>query len=232
MDSTATEAETPQHGYRSGYAKSKSISEQVKILRRIFPDIGFADERLAEKQLPNHAEGWFAIPRWQLIAPSYGEAVRKVFDKLKEERKGRFHDFFLAPDTSCEGNLLETDKKRDIFQKLGEEQDTQGILVVAAQFGLRYRGIPSLGVRTGTDLHEFCLGAFEVGVMLLTHPDRLMCFDDLHIHCAGDNYDLDLDGDPEDVLSLGFDVEGLEVEHCWIGLKDGSAGAATGFLPQ
>ena len=33
---------------------------------------------------------------------------------------------------------------------------------------------------------EFGLGAFAVGIMLLTHGNRLRCSDDLWIDCAGD----------------------------------------------
>ncbi len=64
------------YGYFSGY-KPKGIIEQTNILRQFFPGIGSADEKLAEQPLPPNAEGWFAIPRWEKIAPTYGEAVGK-----------------------------------------------------------------------------------------------------------------------------------------------------------
>ena len=75
----ANEEKESNLGYLSGY-KPKSITEQIKILNQLFPNIGFAKEKLADGQLPLGAEGWFAIPRWKKIAPTYGEAVQKVLD--------------------------------------------------------------------------------------------------------------------------------------------------------
>ena len=76
------------YGYLSGYEKPKSITEQCNILRQIFPGVGYADEKLAEGELPRYAEGWFAIPKWQTIAPTYAEAVQKVLDAIKTARNG------------------------------------------------------------------------------------------------------------------------------------------------
>jgi hypothetical protein len=35
---------------------------------------------------------------------------------------------------------------------------------------------------------EFGFGAYETGIILLTHPERLQHLDDLWIDCAGDEY--------------------------------------------
>ncbi len=71
------------YGYLSGY-KPKGVTEQTNILRQLFPGVGFADEQNEPRPVPPNAEGWFAIPRWQTIAPTYGEAVQKVLDTLKK----------------------------------------------------------------------------------------------------------------------------------------------------
>ena len=81
------------YGYLSGYTTPKPIADQVKLLKDFFPDLGTVDESVTTCNLPINAEGYFAIPRWERIAPTYGEAVQKVFDLLKQTRDGRFHNY-------------------------------------------------------------------------------------------------------------------------------------------
>jgi hypothetical protein len=141
---------------------------------------------LAEQPVPAGAEGWFAIPKWQTIAPTYGEAVEKVLAKISETRGGKFINWLegeLGPQY-----LRQLAKTADAFQKLGLEQKDHDILVVAAQFGLRHRGRSVRRAREVMTSQEFGLGAFAVGIMLLTHPEQLMNYDDLYIDCAGDKY--------------------------------------------
>lgn len=187
----ADEETESSYGYLSGY-KPKGITEQTNILRQLFPGVGFADEKLAEGQLPPNAEGWFAIPRWEKIAPTYGEAVQKVLDLIKQTRNGAFYNYRdgqLGPQY-----LRQSQKSAKAFQKLGDEQKDHDILVVPAQFGLRHRGRSVRRAREVMNANEFGLGAFAVGIMILTHPERLMNYDDLWIDCAGDEFAPDADG--------------------------------------
>jgi len=166
--------------------KPKGITEQTSILRQLIPGIGFADEKLAEQPLPPHAEGWFAIPRWQSVAKTYGEAVKKMLYLIKKQRKGKFFSW-------CESQLgpqylrqhKRTAKK---LKTLGHQQKGFAILVVAAQFGLNHRGRSVRRAREAFTANEFGLGAFEIGCMLLTHPERLRHYYNLWIDCAGDEY--------------------------------------------
>ena len=82
----ADEEVQSSYAYPKGY-KVKGITEQTNILRQLFPGVGFADEKLAEQPLPPNAEGWFAIPKWQTLAPTYGEAVEKVLAMIGSKRK-------------------------------------------------------------------------------------------------------------------------------------------------
>jgi len=82
----ADEEVQSSYAYPKGY-KVKGITEQTNILRQLFPGIGFADEKLADQPLPPNAEGWFAIPKWEKFAPTYGEAVEKVFAMIGSKRK-------------------------------------------------------------------------------------------------------------------------------------------------
>ena len=82
----ANEEVQSSYAYPKGH-KVKGITEQTNILRQLFPGIGFADEKLADQPLPPNAEGWFAIPKWEKFAPTYGEAVEKVLAMIGSKRK-------------------------------------------------------------------------------------------------------------------------------------------------
>jgi len=188
----ADEEVESRFGYLSGYQKPKGITEQTNILRQLFPGVGFADEKIAEQPLPPNTEGWFAIPKWETMAATYGEAVQKVLDMIKKTRDGKFYNYRdgqLGPQY-----LRQSAKSVKAFQKLGTEQKDHDILVVAAQFGLRHRGRSVRRAREVMNASEFGLGAFAIGIMLLTHPERLKHFDDLWIDCAGDEFSCDGDG--------------------------------------
>ncbi|MEK7643278.1 MAG: hypothetical protein AAB372_02415 [Patescibacteria group bacterium] len=217
------------YGYLSGY-KPKGITEQTNILRQLFPGVGFADEKLAERPVPANAEGWFAIPKWQTIAPTYGEAVEKVLAKISETRKGKFKNWRegnLGPDY-----LKQTAKTEKVFQTLGDEQKDHDILVVAAQFGLRHRGRSVRRAREVMQVNEFGLGAFAVGIMLLTHPERLMNYDDLYVDCAGDEYAPEADGDFSLAPLFDFGGDRVGFGAYWFDSASGSCGSASAFLPQ
>jgi hypothetical protein len=181
----ADEEVESSYGYLSGYTP-KGITEQTNRLRELFPGIGYANEKLAEGVLPENAEGWFAIPRWEKVAPTYGEAVQKVLDLIKQTRNGAFYNYRegeLGPN-----QLRQSAKAKSVFQKLGDEQKDQDILVVPAQFGIRHRGRSVRRAREVMNANECGLGAFAIGIMLLTHPERLKHYDDLWIDCAGDEF--------------------------------------------
>lgn len=218
------------YGYLSGYRKPKSITEQCNILRQIFPGIGFADEKLAERAVPSNAQGWFAIPKWQTLAPTYSEAVQKVLDAIKKQR-GKFYNY--RDGQINEERLRQTMKSAAVFQKLGDEQKDHDILVVAAQFGIRHRGRSVRRAREVFAGNEFGLGAFAIGIMILTHADRLQNLDDLWIDCAGDEFD-DPGADVRFVRAPYFRFHDGRVGFDAFWFDDALAyyGSASAFVPQ
>jgi hypothetical protein len=227
-DKFKNEEVTSSYGYLSGY-KPKGITEQTNILRQLFPGIGFADEKIAEGELPKNTEGWFAIPKWQTVAPTYGEAVQKVLDMIKKTRNGKFYNYREGQ----LGQLRQSAKTASVFQKLGEEQKDHDILVVPAQFGLRHRGRSVRRAREVFASNEFGLGAFAIGIMILTHPERLMNYDDLWIDCAGDEFD-DPDSDVRFDHAPCFRFHGGKVGFgaSTVGRAGEDYGSASGVVPQ
>ena len=225
----ADEETESSYGYLSGY-KPKSIAEQLAILCQLFSEFGSAEEQLVGGPFPLNAEGWFAIPRWEKVASTYGEAVQKVLDLIKQTRNGSFHNYHegqLGPQ-----HLRQSQKSAMAFQKLGDEQKDYDILVVPAQFGLRHRGLSVRRAREVMNAFEFGLGAFAIGIMLLTHPERLQNYDDLWINCAGDEFAPDAGGDFSFAPCFFFSDDQAEFGPNEVGDYRDSYGSASGFLPQ
>ena len=223
----ADEEVQSSYAYPKGY-KVKGITEQTNILRQLFPGIGFADEKLAEQPLPPNAEGWFAIPKWQTLAPTYGEAVEKVLAMIASKRK-----FYNYRDGQLGAEYLRQHAKTvKMFQKLGDEQKDHDILVVPAQFGLRHKGRSVRRAREVFTANEFGLGAFAVGIMLLTHPEREVQWEQLHVDCAGDEFSPDADGDFSSAPIFYFNDGKVELHAGWYDNADEDYGSASAFLSQ
>ncbi len=218
------------YGYLSGY-KPRPFAEQVTILHQQFPQLGSCNESLASGQVPAGAEGWFAIPRWQKLASTYGEAVELVLSKLNEQRSGKFMNYREGKLGSQQ--LRETTQKAKAFEVIGREQEGNDLLIVGAQFGLEHCGKSVRRVRAITKRgRQFGLGAFEIAIMLLTHPERLQHVNDLWIDCSGDEYSFGAGGQfggaPYFVFRdalLGFSADD-------VASASADYGSASGFLPQ
>lgn len=218
------------YGYLSGY-KPKGITEQTNRLRELFSGIGYANEKIAEGELPQHAEGWFAIPKWQSVAPTYHEAVLKVLELIKSDRNGKFYNY---REGQIDGKRLrETAKKKATFTELAKAQEGFDILVVPAQFGIRHKGRSVRRAREVFASNEYGLGAFEIGIMILTHPERLQHYDDLWIDCAGDEYDNPGSGDRFDHAPFfRFHVGRVRFGSRWFDDASDGYGSASAFVPQ
>ena len=184
----------------------RPIEAQVTALREAFPTLGGCIERLARNQVPEQAEAWFAIPRWQALAPTYNDAVGMVADVLDSNR--RFSNR-IAGNLGAK-YLRQNERTRLAEEILAKQQPGSDILVLAAQFGLRHRGCSARRARVVMAGNEFGLGAFALGCMLITHPERLSRIDTLMIDCSGDEYSLRADTVFDRVPLFDFDLGGVE----------------------
>lgn len=226
----ASEEAPSKYGYFSGYKPNeRKIDEQVRRLHALFPNLGSVFiSPIGQWLPPDGVEGWFAIPRWQSIAPTYGEAVELVLNKIMETRGGKFRSFaqgVLGPQY-----LRQSTKTVQIFQNFGGQQQGHDILVIPAQFGLRHRGRSTRRAREVMRSREFGLGAFAIGIMLLTHPERLQHFDDLWIDCAGDEFSPVADGHFGYVPFFRFSDNKVCFGMRWAGNANEVYGSASGFV--
>ena len=218
--------------YPSEYSV-KNVSEQVKILQQHFRGIRYIDEGLTVQPLPYGAEGYFAIPRWEKMDSTYNQAVERVIMLLAASRPlFNYEESELGPD-----KLWQHKQKKKMLRKLASQQKGCDIIIVPAQCGLRHRNRSVQRAREVFLINEFGLGAYEVGIILLTHPERLTGLGNLHIDCAGDEYVSDARAGgyfPQAPIfcfrnsKLIFGVE-------WIGRSGGVCrlcGSASGFIPS
>ncbi|MFA4954996.1 MAG: hypothetical protein WC641_06830 [Patescibacteria group bacterium] len=225
----AAEEVVSTRGYPSGYRAPKPFAAQVGILREVFPDLGSFDEALASSQsCIGLAEGNFAIPPWEKIAPTYGEAVEKVQAAIASRRK--FYNYRqgqLGPQ-----QLREHPRSIAAWQTLRERQTGQDILVVPAQFGLRHRGRSVRRAREVFVASEFGLGSYATGIMHLTHPKRLVAYEDLCIDCAGDEFAPEAGGGFYGAPYWRFSGDRLGFGSDDFDLPYELFGSASGFFPE
>jgi hypothetical protein len=68
----------------------KSGPAQFLIRRKHFPGLGSPAFELTFSGLPSRAEGWLARPRWEKLAPTFGEALHRVLDATIHSRRNLF----------------------------------------------------------------------------------------------------------------------------------------------
>ncbi len=220
--------ETPsQREYPPTY-RARPIEAQVSALRKHFPSLSSCMERLGRRPLPEGAEAWFAIPRWQALAPTYNEAVELVIETLGQQRKfaNRVKGRLSAP------YLRQTERSDRAQSILSQQQSGNDIQVVAAQLGRLHRGCSARRTRVIMLGNEFGLGAFAFGCILLTHPERLSTGDALMVDCGGDEYSLGADGIFDRVPLFEYDLSGLEFSVFYNDRSRNLWGSPSGFLFQ
>jgi hypothetical protein len=238
----ANEETSSSYGYLSGY-KPKGLNEQCNQLRILFPGIGFANRDLearidkGEVELPKNAEGWFAIPNWMknpnIFGSTYSEAVQKVLDTISTAHKGKFQNYRKG--LIDEKHIRQSARSVEFWKQLAEAQGNPDIIIFPAQFGIRYRGRSVRRARVIMEdvSGEFGLGAFAIGIMILTHPERFQNVNDLWIDCAGDEFDA-----PGSVVRFGnapcfsFHERRVRFGAYWVSRTGDRCGSASVFLPQ
>jgi hypothetical protein len=204
----------------------RPVEVQVTELKKLFPALGTCLEKLARKPLPEGAEAWFAIPRWQALAPTYNEAVEIVLGVLATKRKfsnriiGRLSDKYLR---QSERSMLAE-------KILAEQQEGNDILVVGAQAGMLHRGCSARRTRVAMAGNEYALGVFSIVCMLLTHTERLSSGDTLMIDCGGDEYSVRGDYTFDRVPLFDYDIGGIEFSIFYEDRARNLWGTPTAFL--
>jgi hypothetical protein len=204
----------------------RPVEAQVTELRKIFPALSSCQEKLGRLPLPDEAEGWFAIPRWQALAPTYNQAVEMLLDVLASRR--RFSNRIIG--RLGEKYLRQTERSKLAEEILADQQAGNDILVLAAQAGMLHRGCSARRTRAAMAGNEFGLGVFAFGCTLFTHPERLSDSEALMVDCSGDEYSPRADYTFDRVPLFGFDLSGIEFSIFYEDRARDVWGTPTGFL--
>lgn len=223
----ANEEVKSNYSYPQGYAV-KPVCEQLVELSKHFNGLNTNDVLACSKELPAlpaGAEGWFAVPRWEKVAKTYNEAVEKVLDLI-----GKTRTFYNYRKGNLGPKYLRTSERTAVaLQMLGEKQKGD-FLLIPAQFGLTHRGRSVRRVRVVYAPNEFGLGSFIVGCMILSHPERLVQWEQLHIDCLGDEYSPGADGVFSGAPIFDFGGGRVGFDASWFDSAGGDYGSASGFV--
>ncbi len=225
----ANEEVESNYGYPQGYAV-KPVCEQLVELSKHFNGLNTSSVLACSKELPAlpaGAEGWFAVPRWEKVASSYNEAVEKVLDLI-----GKTRTFYNYRKGVLGLKYLRLSERTAVaLQMIGEKQKGD-FLLIPAQFGLTHRGRSVRRVRVVYAPHEFGLGSFITGCMILSHPERLVQWEQLHIDCPGDEYAPGADGEFSSAPIFRFYDGEVEFDAYWVSGANENYGSASGFVSQ
>lgn len=225
--------------YPPEYRGPKPIEGQVKAIAGIFDlDPSQALEYVKNlPELPEGAEGWFATSVDTIAAKHFSgvtdqtkkccSAVQLVHAKIAASRK--FYNY-------REGQIIPNQfrlhpRTAEMLSKITETQQGD-IVIIAAQLGMRHRGRSVRRAREVFAANEFGLGSVAVGSIVLTHPERLVRWSQLHMDVPGDEFSPVADGRFGHAPYLGFAGDGVKFDTYWVGSANGGYGSVSGFLPQ
>lgn len=236
----ANEEVRSSYMYPKEYKGPKPIADQIKAIAKIFgldpsQAIKFAKNLPA---LPEGAEGWFVIPSVDALAKKhflevtdpaqkYCQAVQLVHVKIAASRK--FYNYREGQVTPAR---LRVHARTAHALDLIAETQKGDILIVAAQLGMRHRGKSVRRAREVFVANEFGLGSLAVGSIVLTHPERLVRWDELDMDCSGDEFSHDADGVFSYAPIFNFYGGKVRFNAYWVDLTDAHYGSASGFVSQ
>ncbi len=173
-------------GYPKGF-RIHSVQEQLAMLVKRVDFFQKFDashiNQLASRDLPEGAEGWGLITKPSVVGSAHHNNLIMFLRLLSIQRT-----FDSWPNHELTINHLRiTSRSLTPIQKL--EAETPGdFLVIPFQFGMLHRGRSMRRARACFADNEFGLGPYEVAVLMLTHPDRIIGHSQLNASCPGADY--------------------------------------------
>ncbi len=212
-----------------------SIVEQVKALQKV-PAFNELDASWAL----NEAQAWYndlelpdwienpLVYVWNESLGGYHNALELVLKAIANERKlYNYRERQLTPE-----HLRQSEATREAELKLKADQPGD-FLVVPSQVGDRWGNYSVKEVRESYGEGEFGLSSVAVGCLALSHPNRLVRWEQLHMDCAGDEFDdPDAGGRFDRAPCFNFNVGKVEFGTFWFDNAYQYFGSASAFVPQ
>lgn len=241
--------------YPSEYKGPKPLEKQIKALAALFgldptPALEYATNL---PPLPEGAEGWFAVlapqflanqtedylrsllgvgpkeapPSLQDPAEQYCQAIQLVHTKIVASR--RFYNY-------REGQITPDRLRIHVHTAEAISQITAvqkgDILAIACQLGMRHRGRSTRRAREVFGKNEFGLGSLFAGSIILTHPERVVRWEELEMDCPGDEFAPDADGQFSGAPFFHFGGGKVGFGTKYVGTAREDFGSASAFLSQ
>ena len=168
--------------------KPKSIKRQMAILRKLFPGIRLSNlgKKLSKREFVEENIVQLAIPKWKKIAPTYSEAVVKVFGLIEKTRNIKI---IILPPKVCDAKHLRQTKKTILaWNEIEKKQKDKDVFIVPIENKLKFKECTAKEVSESVAEKEFSLGLFEIGIIALTHPEIINDKIFSWISCYGDEY--------------------------------------------
>lgn len=205
----------------------RTPDEQAQVMRQWFTTIVTTLPPLPESP---GAEGFFVVPHWKKIAPTYARAVERALEALASQRGALNNGLRNWLDSRF---FRRSERTARMMEWLTLHRGEGDLLIIPAQFGVRHRGRSPRRARQVFSDAEFGLGPYEVACMLLSHSQRLCTSADLWIDCPGAELSSRGDGDFDLVPCFTYTNCGtLGVSARWSCSADKAFGSVTAFLPR
>ena len=236
------------YAYPREYKGPKPIQEQIKAIAAI---LGLDPTSALEyaKQLPTLDSfvptdalpwtGWFAIPSVAVLAKKhfpevidpaeqYCRAIQLIHEKLAASRQ-----FFNYREGEITPQQLRMHAHTaQALARVAEMQNNGDILIVTAQLGMRHRGRSTRRAREVFVSNEYGHGSLTGGSILLTHPEREVRWEQLHLDLPGDEFSPVADGQFVRAPVFSFSGDGLKFNTFDVVSAGEFYGSVSGFLPQ
>ena len=237
-DKFADEQVSSTWTYHKESKAPRPIEYQVQTLATIFgldPAQALAYAKNLPQQLPDGAEGWFAILSpsalfWEIKDPAerYCRSVQLAHEKIKASRS-----FYNYREGQIDvAHLRVHPRTAEMVSQIAEQQKG-GILIVAAQLGMSHRGQSTRRAREVFKPNEYGLGSLAGCSIVLVHPERLVRYEELDMDLPGDEFNHPVGDAPFAYAPYLYCRDGkvsFDTEH--VGRPDQRYGSGSGFVPQ
>ena len=244
----ADEEVTSNYLYPKEYKGAKSVEKQVELLLKYLPGLDpeptfrYMHDVYSKIALPEWVEGPFLAPNEHVLAEKfypdvkgrlarYCAGVNLVWEKIKGSRPFcNYREGQITPD-----RFRRIKKTAEMIDCLIDLQKGADIIVHPAQLGKRHGNPIARSVRRARevfDASEFGEGSLEIGSIILTHPERLVRYEELDIDCPGDEFAPVAAGDFSRASVFDFNGGGVGFRARSVGAAYSGYGSGSGFLPQ
>jgi hypothetical protein len=230
--------------YPAEYGGPKELHAQLELLVGILPGLDveqawtWYNDVYTKLEVPDWVEGVFAVPSEFALgrlfhpdvanrAASYCTGARLLMEKLAASRTFyNYREGQIVP-----AHLWRTERTTEKLDALWEMQGKPDTIILPAQVGMRHRGRSVLRACECFVAQEFGGGSLEGLAVALTHPERFVRWEQLHMDLPGDDFSSEAGGRADETPCMCFSGGRVEFSAFNRGNADGLYGSMSCWLP-